>query len=287
MNRVVIFFAAILMLLTFDVLPRRAASQGIGVNDAQPAAVEPEDAFRIRKPDLQDLERIRFITDSDYPPFNYLDEDGELTGFNVDLAQTLCDELSVECSVRSVSWEQLLETLKQGEADAVIASMRVSEATLREVDFTDAYYHTPARFVALKTNPQKMVTPEALVGQKVGVVAKTAHQAYLGDFFVGVEIVTFETPEAAKTGLREGKVKFLFGDGVSLMFWINGTLSEACCEFRGGPFTESKYFGEGISIAVPKGNRKLREALNYGLFLARSEGRFEELYLRYFPLSFF
>ncbi len=87
--------------------------------------------------------------------------------------------------------------------------------------------------------------------------------------------------------MREGKIDFLFGDGVSLMFWLNGTLSVECCEFRGGPFTESKYFGEGVGIAVRKGNRKLRDALNYGLHLARSEGRFEELYLRYFPLSFF
>lgn len=288
MNRVVqIVTIVCLLVLGLGTLPGRVLSQQPAAVEEQSVPVAPEDAFRARKPDLQDLEQIRFVTDNDYPPFNYLDEDGELTGFNVDLAQTLCDELSVECSVRAVSWGQLLETLKQGEADAVVASMRVSEATLREVDFTDAYYHTPARFVALKTTPKKLVTPEELAGQKVGVVAKTAHEAYLGDFFEGVEIIAFDTPEAAKAGLREGKVNFLFGDGVSLMFWINGTLSDGCCEFRGGPFTESKYFGEGISIAVLKGNRKLREALNYGLYLARTEGRFEELHLRYFPLSFF
>lgn len=251
------------------------------------AVDEAESAFRIPKPDLQDLERIRFVTDNDYPPFNYLDEEGELTGFNVDLARMLCDELSVECSIRAESWGRLLEMLKQGEADAVIASLRVSEATLREVDFTDAYYHTPARFVALKTNPLRSVTPEALMGKRIGVVTKTAHEAYLNDFFGSAMVRAFETLEQAKAALREGTVDFLFGDGVSLMFWINGTSSEGCCEFRGGPFTESKYFGEGVGIAVLKGNRKLREALNYGLYLARSEGRFEELHLRYFPLSFF
>jgi len=100
-------------------------------------------------------------------------------------------------------------------------------------------------------------------------------------------VVAYDTTDEARSSLREGKIDFLFGDGVSLMFWLNGTSSEECCEFRGGPFTESKYFGEGVGIAVRKGNRKLRDALNYGLHLARSEGRFEELYLRYFPLSFF
>lgn len=242
---------------------------------------------RIPKPDLLDLEQIRFVTDSDYPPFNYLDEEGELTGFNVDLARVLCDELSVECSVRALPWNRLLPALKAGEADAVIASYRISEKILRVVDFTDSYYHTPARFVALKTSPARAITPESLTGKKIGVVAKTAHQAYLEDFFTHSRIVKFATPVQARSALREGRIDVLFGDGLSLMFWLNGISSDDCCTFRGGPFTESKYFGEGIAIAIPKGARKLRDALNYGLLLARNGGRIEELHLRYFPLRFF
>jgi polar amino acid transport system substrate-binding protein len=264
-----------------------ALTQELSGADAQPVQDLQDSAARFPKPDLRDLEQIRFVTDSDYPPFNYVDEEGELTGFNVDLARVLCEELSVECSVRSESWGRLIDLLKEGQADAVIASMRVSEKTLREVDFTDAYYHTPARFVALKSTPPKAVTPEALEGTKIAVVANSAHEAYLGDFFEKSAVVSFKDMDDAKAALRDGQVDFLFGDGVSLMFWINGTISRGCCEFRGGPFTESKYFGEGIGIAVRKGNRKLREALNYGLYLARTEGRFEELHLRYFPLSFF
>jgi polar amino acid transport system substrate-binding protein len=265
-----------------------ASGIGMAQEQASEAALElQENALRIPKPDLFDLEQIRFVTDNDYPPFNYLDEEGELTGFNVDLMRAICDELSVECSIRTVSWSRLLPSLKDGDADAVIASIRISEQTLKEVDFTDSYYHTPARFVALRSNPVKAITPETLSGKKIGVIDGTAHKAYLGDFFTSSAVVAYGSMDEAKSALREGKVNFLFGDGVSLMFWLNGTLSENCCEFRGGPFTESRYFGEGIGIAIAKGNRKLRDALNYGLHLARSEGRFEELYLRYFPLSFF
>ncbi|GBE44050.1 MAG TPA: transporter substrate-binding domain-containing protein [Rhizobiales bacterium] len=276
---------ALCVLLSVSLL---APSSGVGQERPGENAGEAEQsALRIPKPDLQDLEQIRFVTDSDYPPFNYLDEEGELTGFNVDLARALCDELSVECSVRAVPWNRLLPALEEGEADAVIASNRISEEILRKVDFTDSYYHTPARFVALKANPVVEITPESLTGKKIGVVVKTAHQAYLKDFFTGSAVVSYDTSEEAKSALREGKVDFLFGDGVSLMFWLNGISSDGCCEFRGGPFTESRYFGEGIAIAIPKGNRKLRDALNYGLHLARSGGRIEELHLRYFPLSFF
>jgi len=276
---------ALCILLAISLL---TPSLGIGQEQVGEQVGETEQSpLRIPKPDLLDLEQIRFVTDSDYPPFNYLDEEGELTGFNVDLARALCDELSVECSVRAVPWNRLLPALKEGKTDAVIASYRISEKILRQVDFTDSYYHTPARFVALKTNPVKAITPESLANRKIGVVTKTAHQAYLRDFFTHSAVVSYETPAEAKSALREGKIDFLFGDGVSLMFWLNGISSDGCCEFRGGPFTESKYFGEGIAIAIAKGNRKLRDALNYGLHLARSGGRIEELHLRYFPLSFF
>jgi len=278
---------SVLLLLLLVLMPPAPLLSQEQATEGEPAPELQEPALRIPKPDLQDLDQIRFVTDNDYPPFNYLDEEGELTGFNVDLARALCDELAVECSIRSVPWNRLLATLQEGEADAVIASLRVSEKALENADFTDSYYHTPARFVTLKSSPIGAVTPEMLEGKKVGVVANTAHEAYLRDFFPAAEVAPYSAIAEAKSALRDGKIDALFGDGVSLMFWLNGSDSNGCCEFRGGPFTESKYFGEGIGIAIRKGNRKLRDALNYGLFLVRNEGRFEELHLRYFPLSFF
>jgi polar amino acid transport system substrate-binding protein len=77
----------------------------------------------------------------------------------------------------------------------------------------------------------------------------------------------------------------LFGDGIQLAFWLNGTDSGNCCEFRGGPFTESRYFGEGIGIAVRRGNDTLRQAFNWALFGLWEKGRFTDLWLRYFPIS--
>jgi polar amino acid transport system substrate-binding protein len=66
------------------------------------------------------------------------------------------------------------------------------------------------------------------------------------------------------------------------VLWINGTASKECCELRGGPFLEPRYFGEGIAIAVPKGDPKLRVDLNAALKRVRANGRFDELLLQYF-----
>ena len=77
----------------------------------------------------------------------------------------------------------------------------------------------------------------------------------------------------------------IFGDSIALAFWINGTDSADCCAFSGGPFTESRYFGEGVGIAVRRGNDTLRQAFNWALFRLWEKGRFTDLWLRYFPIS--
>jgi polar amino acid transport system substrate-binding protein len=239
------------------------------------------------KPDMHGIEKLRFITDSDYPPFHYFDEVGALTGFNVDLAKAICEALEVECEVKDVEWSEIFPTIERGEADAGIASIRITAEALERVDFTSRYYATPARFVALKSNELKDIRPETLEGLKVGVAKGTGHEAYLKLFFPDVAVATFDTVEDATKALKSGAIDFVFGDGIGLTFWINGVSSEGCCEFRGGPYLDAKFFGEGVGIAVKKDNRQLAEILNYGLEQVHASGRYEELFLRYFPMSFF
>ncbi len=192
-----------------------------------------------------------------------------------------------QCEVKAVDWEELFPTLDKGEADAAIASIRISAESLEKADFTSRYYATPARFVAQKTNALKDIRPETLEGKKVGVAKGTGHEAYLKLFFPDVAIASFDTADDAQKALKKGAIDFVFGDGIGLTFWINGVTSEGCCEFRGGPYLDTKFFGEGVGIAVKKGNRQLAEILNYALEQVHATGRYEELFLRYFPMSFF
>jgi polar amino acid transport system substrate-binding protein len=129
------------------------------------------------------------------------------------------------------------------------------------------------------------VKPEQLEGKKVAVVAGTAHEAYLKGLFTEAEPRAYPTAEAARAALVRGEVDLLFGDGISLAFWLNGTDSGGCCAFRGGPFIDSRYFGEGVGIAVRRGNDALRQGFNWALFRLWERGRFSDLWLRYFPIS--
>jgi len=221
----------------------------------------------------------------DYPPFNFTGADGNPAGFNVDLARALCDEIKVTCTVQMRRFETLVDALTSNRGDAIIASMAVSPQLRARVDFTDPYYRVPARFVSRKDAVMPEIRPEYLEGKKVGVIAGSAHEAYLKAMFTDAELHAYPNDDALRSALRKGEVDFIFGDAISLAFWINGTDSGDCCAFSGGPFVESRFFGEGIGIAVRKGNDVLRQALNWALFRVWEKGRYTDLWLRYFSVS--
>jgi polar amino acid transport system substrate-binding protein len=241
-----------------------------------------------RRPDRPDLSRItiiRFLTETDYPPFDYAGPDGMPAGFNVDLARQICEEIKVACTVQMRRFDTLIDALNKNEGDAVIASISPTAEMRQKVDFSDPYYRAPARFVSRKDVKFDDIKPEALEGKKIGVVAGTAHEAYLKELFTEAELHPYPSQEAARAALKKGEVDLLFGDGISLAFWLNGTDSANCCVFRGGAYTESRFFGEGIGIAVRRNNELLRQAFNWALFRLWERGRFTDLWLRYFPIS--
>jgi len=240
---------------------------------------------RPERPDLSRIQSIRFLTETDYPPFNYAGADGNPMGFNVDLARQLCDEIKTSCTMQARRFDLLLDALADNHGDAVIASIAVTPDARRRVDFTDPYYRTPARFVARVDSPIRDVLPELVEGKKIAVVAGTAHEAFLKEMFTGAEVRPYPDAEAARDALRNKQVDLLFGDGIALAFWLNGSDSAGCCAFRGGPFLEDRFFGEGVGIAVKRGDDPLRQALNWALFREWESGGFTDLWLRYFPIS--
>jgi len=242
---------------------------------------------RPEKPDTSRMGVIRFLTEDDYPPFNFKGPNGQVTGFNVDLARALCNELGATCTIQVRRFNTLLDALDKNQGDAVIASVAITPQNRERADFTDRYYRTPARFVARKEVPLDRVTPEALAGKKAGVVAGSAHEAYLRAFFPEMTVRSYPNVETAFAALKRAETDLYFGDGITIAFWLNGSGSGGCCVFRGGPFTESHYFGEGVGIAVKRGNDPLRRALNYALFQLWEKGIYADLYLRYFPISFY
>jgi polar amino acid transport system substrate-binding protein len=250
---------------------------------APPSFFDPH--RQLQKPDLYRIRQIRFLTEDDYPPFNFLQADGHLAGFNVDLARLICAELDLPCTIQRRSWELLAPSLADNSGDAVIASMAINDETRKQVDFSAPYFLTPGRFAVPADSTLPAATPEAIADRKVSVVAGSRHEAFLKAFYPSAEIVAFETPALARNALKTGKVAAHFGDAISLSFWLNGAEAGGCCAFKDGPFTDPRYFGEGVGVAVKKGNEPLRRALDYALARLDRRGALGELYLKYFPVG--
>ncbi|QGM98221.1 transporter substrate-binding domain-containing protein [Methylocystis parvus] len=274
-------------LAAFISLALATGASNIGAAKAQaPAAPSFFDPHSpLQKPDLSRIKQIRFLTEDDFPPFNFLLADGQLAGFNIDLARAICAELDVTCSIQRRSWELLIPALDENSGDAVIASLAINDETRKKADFTAPYFLTPGRFVMLADTTLAAATPEAIDDRKVAVVAGSRHEAFLAAYYPKAERVTFETPALARLALKNGKVAAHFGDAVSLSFWLNGAEAGGCCRFKDGPFTDPRFFGEGVGVAVRKNNEPLRRALDYALARLDRRGAFAELYLKYFPIG--
>jgi polar amino acid transport system substrate-binding protein len=227
---------------------------------------------------------IRFLTTDDFPPFNSRNEDGVLTGLNIDLARAICQDLATPCDIQTRPWDVLFKELRAGKGDAVIAAHRVTAKALKQVAFTDRYFHTPARFATRREMRPIVATPRGLDAIQAGVVAGSPHETFLTRHFRDTRIKRFNTPELARLALQNQQVDVIFGDGISLSFWANGSSSRNCCQLLDGPYFEPAYFGDGIAIAVGKKDRDLRAQLNSALSNIRSSGRFRELVERYFPI---
>jgi polar amino acid transport system substrate-binding protein len=118
-------------------------------------------------------------------------------------------------------------------------------------------------------------------------MAGSAHERMLRDYFPNVKVVIYDKQEALFADLKQNKIAGAFGDGMRLGFWLAGSEAADCCRFAGGPYMAPEYLGTGLAIAVKADNPALAEAFNYALHSISVKGTFAELYLRYFPVSFY
>ncbi|MER8906053.1 transporter substrate-binding domain-containing protein [Mesorhizobium sp. M0854] len=244
---------------------------------------------RLPKPDLSMLPRLRFLTTTDFPPFNFLDGAGRLSGFHVDLARAICAELGVaeKCQIQALPWAELEGALGKGEGEAIIAGIAATPESRSKYAFSRSYLQFPARFIMLKTQALTEPMFDKLRSKRVGVIAGSAHERVLRDYFGDVQIVPFAKPEELYGELKAGKIDAAFGDGMRFAFWLGGSDAAGCCRFAGGPYLAPEYLGSGMAIATRADDPALAAAFDYALQEISVKGTFAEFYLRYFPVSFF
>lgn len=148
---------------------------------------------------------LRVATEGAYPPFNYLDEQGRLTGFDVDIARALCAALETECSFTAVPWEELIPRLEAGEYDVIVASMARTPEREQRVDFTEHYYHSRSAFVA-RSGSGLQPDRQNLRGKRLAAPVGSVQAEYLMRRYTDIaDIVTPPTSGDAFAMLAAGE----------------------------------------------------------------------------------
>jgi polar amino acid transport system substrate-binding protein len=235
-------------------------------------------------PDLGPVASIRFLTTADFPPFNYKDKSGTLTGFNVDLAKAICSELKLGCTIQAWPWDQAGKALADNQGDALIAGLALTPQNGAEFDFSSIYLGLPGRFVT-RIDSSQHFDPAKLAGKTIAVRKGTAHEAFVRRYLPKARLAEFDTEIDALAAVAGKQADAYFGDALRASFWLND--NPGCCGFAGEPYFRPDLFGPGLAIAVPAGHDAVRDVINSALVRLKRDGTLDDLYLRWFPVGFY
>lgn len=225
---------------------------------------------------------VRFGIEGAYPPFSWTESNGELKGFDVDMANALCEELKAKCKIVAQDWDGIIPSLLARKYDAIIAAMSITEERRQKVDFTGKYALIPNKFVAKKGTDIEF-TKEGLNGVKIGVQRATTHDKYLTDNYGdSVDIVRYGTFDEAYLDLKAGRIVSVLGDASALQDGLLDKDGGDGFEFIGPSLTDPKWFGEGFGIAVRKQDKELTEKLNQAIQSLREKGIYDQIASKYF-----
>ncbi|KJU76631.1 ABC transporter substrate-binding protein [Ectopseudomonas oleovorans] len=227
---------------------------------------------------------LRVAMEGQFPPFEELDAQGNLVGFNVDIARALCQRMQRECELQRFAWDDLIPALDAGRADLILASMSITAARAERVDFTARYAQTPAFFFARKGHiNQMLITPRRIAGKRVGVQQGTTYERFLeARFAEHVQLLRYPSAAQAYLALAGGELDLVLDDAVSGYFGF--LLTELGRDFEqvGGPVVAPQFFGQGQGIAVRKGDDELRQQLDRALAAILADGTHKRIEKRYF-----
>ncbi len=233
----------------------------------------------------KDWKRVRIGVEGAYPPFSETKPDGSVVGFDIDIADALCEEIRAKCTMITQDWDGMIPALLARKYDAIIASMSITPERKKRVAFTNKYYSSPARFLR-RSSDNIVIDKSRMSGLKVGVQQETAMDYFVTDNFGDVvEVRRYPTQEDANNDMATGRLDLLFselGPGEDFM-----KSQSTGYEFVGPSYTDRKWFGDGIGIAIRKYDQSLRRKLNAAIKTIRANGTYKRIQDKYFTYDIY
>lgn len=222
---------------------------------------------------------IRIGVEGAYPPFNAVNASGKLYGFDVDIANALCEKMKAKCELVAQDWDGIIPALVARKFDAIVSSMVNTEERARRVDFTEPYYRTRLAVAVPKNSKIASVAAKDMKGKVVGAQSSSTQGMYAEDVYgkAGADVRLYPTPDDAGADLIAGRLDAMVHDKFPLLEWLQKN-SEGCCKLLGEiPGTDAD-----TSIALRKGDSALRARFNQAIKDIRADGTYLKISKRYF-----
>ncbi|SUO95961.1 transporter substrate-binding domain-containing protein [Suttonella ornithocola] len=221
-------------------------------------------------------------TDGTYPPFAEMNANGEMVGFDIDIAKALCAEMKRKCEFKQVDWDGLIPALNNEQVDALIASMNANDERQKVVDFTEPYYSNPGLFVRKKGSNIE-ISDEGLKGKTIGVLASSIWDDYATQKYGKIaKIDRYTSQDDANLDAQKGVVDVLLADKIVMKDGFLDRDSGKDFEAVGDEVKDKQYLGDGIAIAVRKSDPELRDAFNAAIKAIRKNGEYKKVNDKYF-----
>ncbi len=210
-----------------------------------------------------------FATDATWPPLEYIDEKGNLTGFEVELVPMIGEKVGVKMEAKNIPWDTIFAGLANGQYDGVASGVSVTEDRKKTMDFSTPILQ--AGQVMIIKNDSTIKGAEDMKGLRVGVQIGTTGDLVLDDYDVTRK--QYDDIGLAIQDMLNGNLDACVCDSlIASDFVLANENYKNRLKVAGAPFTE-----EDIAIAVKKGNRELLDLVNKGLEMLKADGSYDRL----------
>lgn len=230
---------------------------------------------------------VRIASEGARPPYNQLDEKGELAGFEIELGRALCLRARLNCVFVTQEWDQMIPGLKSGAYDAILSAMEPTDERRAEgVAFGKPYVRMPLVLLGEREDETPVaVTPEALAGRTVGVEADTPQAAWAADRFPAAELKPYASLEEAILDLASDRVDFVLARKDSAAAFLAARKEGRCCRLLLDAPRDADYLGEGFAMAFRPADALLRTMFDAALASLVADGGFARIAARYFSYA--
>lgn len=217
-------------------------------------------------------------TNAEYEPFEYLDDNGELAGFDIDLMNALGEKMGVEIEWVDMAFDSLIGSMEAGNVEMIAAAIGPTEERKKSCDFSDVYYSGYQSIVTNKDNPMKSFdelagkTIAVLEGSLSDMIASGENQDY--GMIEGAEVKRFKNSTQAIQELENGAADAVLIDAIIAQRFVADRDSLVQNEVEGT--------GEDTVLAIKKGDTELVEKINAALSEMKEDGSYDTLYQKYF-----